>query len=282
MTNYLNSSMTLGALSALVLREYKEPVAGSVAMELDAVEDAINAIYLDIFNEPEDDAYLREGNFEFPTIADGTLEGALAVGAVTIVLENSDAFPNATRLILINGREFAQYTVNTVATETLSGVTGVQTTHDDGERVRVGYPFSSITDIDEQEINVVYVDGLVYSYKEPSTWLSVADRQYRHYTIYNGYFFFPETSAAQDVQIIYNRALTLMTLTSDVPTLIPNKFREALLVSGAVMRMGVRDDMRSGYDWHEKRYYRELKKFYAAMNNRIKTKGPVVRPSIYD
>lgn len=282
MTNYIDSSMTLGDLSALVLREYKEPVAGSTAMELDAVEDAINAVYLDVFNEPEDDAYLREANFEFPTIADGTLDGALAVGAVTIVLENSDAFPNATRLILINNREFAQYTTNTVATETLSVVTGVQTTHDDGERVRVGYPLSGITDIDEQEINAVYVDGLIYGFKQPATWLSISDRQYRHYTIYNGYFFFPETSAAQDVQIIYNRALTLMTQTSDVPTLIPNKFREALLVSGAIMRMGVRDDMRNGYQWHETRYYRELKKFYSAMNNRIKTKGPIMRPTVYD
>ncbi len=282
MVNYINLDMTFTQLCSAVLTEYKEPVAGSNAIPLDVVEDAINSVYMDIFNEPEDDAYLREANFEFPTVADGTLDGDLAVGAVTIVLENSDDFPNATRKILINNREFAQYTTNTVGTETLSVVTGVETTHDDGEKVRLGYPLSSITDLDEQEINAVYVDGLLYKFKQPAVWLNVGGIQSMTYTIFDGYFFFPETSAAQDVQIIYNKELTLMTATGDKPSLIPGKFREALLVSGAVTRIGVRDDMRTGFDWHQARYQRELKKFYAFANNRIKTKGAIMRPSVYD
>lgn len=282
MVNYINLDMTFTQICSAVLTEYKEPVAGSNAVPLDVVEDAVNSVYMDIFNEPEDDTYLREANYEFPTIADGTLDGALAVGATTIVLESSDNFPNATRKILINSREFAQYTGNTVATETLTGVTGIETTHDDGETVQVGYPLSSITDIDEQEINAVYVDGIKHEFKEPSVWLNVAGYQYGYYTIFDGYFFFPQTSSAQDVQVIYNKKLTLMTATSDKPTLIPGKFREALLVSGAISRIGVRDDMRTGWDVHQARYMRELKKFYAGLNNRIKSKGPLMRPSVYD
>ena len=273
--------MTFTQICSAVLTEYKEPVAGSNAIPLDVVEDAVNSVYMDIFNEPEDDAYLREANFEFATVADATTNGALVVGDTTITLEDSSDFPNATRKILIDSKDWAQYTTNDLVTD-LTVVTGIQHAHADGVKVRLGYPLSSITDIDEQEINAVYIDGLLYKFKQPAVWLNVADSQYRNYTIFDGYFFFPETSAAQKVGIIYNKELTLMTATGDKPSLIPGKFREALLVSGAIMRIGVRDDMRSGFEWHEKRYYRELKKFYSFANNRIKTKGPIMRPSIYD
>jgi len=281
MTNYINLDMTLTQICSAVLNEYKEPVTGSNAVPLDTVEDAVNSVYMDVFNEPEDDSYLRESNYEFPTVADGTLDGALAIGAITIVMEDASGFPNAARKVLINSREFAAYTASDLVT-TLSGVTGVQTTHEDGEKVQLGYPLASITDIDEEEINAVYVDGTKYDFKDPSVWLSVSGAQYGYYTIFDGYFFFPQTSQAQDVQIIYNKKLTLMTDGTHKPSLIPGKFREALLVSGAIMRIGVRDDMRTGYQWHEGRYYRELKKFYAMANNRIKTKGPSRRPSVYD
>ena len=281
MTNYITLDMTFTQICSAVLTEYKEPITGSNAVPLDVVEDAVNSVYMDVFNEAEDDSYLREANYEFATVADGALDGALAVGDTSIVLEDSSDFPSATRKILINGREFAQYTTNDLST-TLSGVTGIGTTHADAEKVQLGYPLSSITDIDEQEINAVFVDGTKYDFKEPSVWLNVPGYQYGYYTIFDGYFFFPETSSAQDVQMIYNKKLTLMTATTDKPSLIPGKFREALLVSGAIMRIGVRDDMRTGYSWHEGRYYRELKKFYAFANNRIKTKGPLRRPCVYD
>lgn len=281
MTKYINLDMNLGEITSAVLNEYKEPVTGSAAVPLDTVVDAVNSTYMDVFNESEDDAYLREANFEFPTVADGVLDGDLAIGAVSITLENSSGFPDATRKMLIGGTDFADYTGNDLAT-TLSGVTGVQLTHDSGQRVRLGYPLSNITDIDEQEINAVYVDGLKFSFKEPSTWLNVEDFQYRFFTIFDEYFFLPQTTQAQPVQIIYNKQLTLMDLTTDKPTLIPGKFREALLVSGAVTRIGVRDDMRTGFEWHQERHRREVKKFYAFANNRVKTKGPNRRPSVYD
>lgn len=281
MVNYINLDMTFTQICSAVLTEYKEPVAGSTPVPLDVVEDAVNSVYMDIFNEAEDDTYLREANYELTTVPDGTTDGATAVGAANIVLEDSSSFPNATRKVLIDSKDFATYTSNDLAT-TLGGVTGVQHSHADGVKVQLGYPLSSITDIDEQEINAVYVDELLYKFYQPAVWLNTADSQYRRYTIYDGYFFFPETSAAQKVTILYNKQLTLMTAAADKPTLIPGKFREALLVSGAVMRIGVRDDMRTGFDWHQQRYYRELKKFYASGNNRIKTKGPIMRPSVYD
>lgn len=273
--------MTFTQICSAVLTEYKEPVTGSNAVPLDVVEDAVNSVYMDVFNEPEDDSYLREANFEFATVADGTLNGPLAVGAVTITLEDASGFPNATRKIFINSREFATYGASDLST-TLSTVTGVQTTHEDGEKVQLGYPLSSITDIDEQEINSVKVDGTTHKFKDPSVWVGVTGFQYGFYTIFDGYFFFPQTAQAQDVQMIYNKKLTLMSSSGDKPSLIPGKFREALLVSGAITRIGVRDDMRTGYEWHQQRYYRELKKFYAFANNRVKTKGPIMCPSIYD
>jgi hypothetical protein len=279
MTTYINLDMTFTQICSAVLTEYKEPIAGSSAVPLDVVKDAVNSVYMDIFNEPEDDTYLRESNFEFAITPDSTLNGGLAVGATSIVLQSAVNFPNATRKILINSREFATYGVSDLTT-TLSSVTEVQTTHEDGEGVQLGYPLSSITDIDEQEINMVKVDGMHYEFKQPSVWLNRP--QYGFYTIFDGYFFFPETAQAQNVQMIYNKKLTLMVTDGSKPSLIPGKFREALLVSGAITRIGVRDDMRTGFEWHQARYYRELKKFYAFANNRIKTKGPLRRPSVYD
>jgi len=282
MANYVNSDMTFGDLCSLVLREYKEPVTGSTAVSLDLVEDMVNTTYYDIFNEPADASYLREANYEFATIPDAYVgSGGIAVGATSIVLQDSSNLPNAERKVLINGREFATYTSNDLAT-TLSGVTGVQTAHSEGESVQVGYPLSDITDIDEQEINSVRVDGVEYKFKDPSVWLNVSSYQYQHYTIFDGYMFFPRTSAAQYVQMIYDKKVTLMANTTDKPTLIPNKYRVPLLVSGAVAKIGVRDDMRTGWDYHKNEFNTTIKKFYATGNNRIKTKTPIRRGSVYD
>ena len=281
MATYISLDMDFTALCSLVLNEYKEPVTGSSAVSLDTVKDAINSVYMDVFNEPEDDAYLREGNYEFPIFPDGVLATALSIGDTSIVLESAVNFANSARGLLIEDTDIAAYTGSDLTT-TLTGVTGVQAAHDAGVSVRQGYPLSVITDLDEQEINVVKVDGITYGFVQPSLWFNSYGSQYNTYTIYNGNLYFPKTTALQSGSMIYNKELTLMTNTTDKPALIPGKFREALLVSGAVMRIGVRDDMRTGYEWHEGRYRRELKKFYAFANNRIKTKGPIIRPSVYD
>lgn len=281
MTQYVTADMDLEDIASLVLDEFKEPVTGSNAMPLDRVYDKINAAYFDIYNEAEDDSYMREGDYTFMTVADGKLDGALAAGDTTITLEDSSGFPNATRSVLIDNKDWAQYTTNDLATD-LTGVTGIDVAHVDGKTVRLGYPISSITDMDEQEVGGIFIEGLLYEYQEPALWLNVTFADYRHFTIFEDNIYLPETSAAQIATMIYNKKVVPLTVTTAKPTLIPPKFREALLVSGGVMKLGARDEMRTGFDWHEARYHRELKKFYAWANNRVKSKGPRTRPSIYD
>lgn len=275
--------MTLGDMAAAVLNEYKEPVAGSSAMSLDSVYDALNWTYLDVFNEPTDNTYLREADYTFPTVPDQQTNGAIVAGATSIVLENSDAFPNATRNILLDEKDWATYGVNTVATETLSTVTGVSVDHASGTWVQLGYPLSSISDIDEHEIRSVTVDGIKYDKVTATQWLDVSQNRYRKYTIFKEYMYFPRNTAITEVTVLYNRKITTMTTpATDKPTLIPGKFRPSVLVYGAILKMGIRDDMRTGWEWYEKQHELGKRKFFARGNNEVKSEGPITRPSIYD
>jgi hypothetical protein len=280
MVQYVNLDMTLGEIASAVLNEYKEPVTGSSAMPLDTVYDKINEVYLDIFNEPADDSYLRESDFTFTCASDTTLNGAVSAGASSITLTDASEFPNTARTILIGGKDFATYTGSNLTT-TLSGVSGVDVNHIDGSVVQLGYSLSAITDIDEQLINAVIVNGVPYAYQQPSVWLNTGNNN-QYFTIFEGVLFLPKGVSSQIITIIYSKKLTMMTTSGSKPTLIPGKYRPGLLVSGAIYKMGVRDEMRTGWEYHNQRYALELKKFYAFANNRIKTKGPIVRPSIYD
>lgn len=282
MTQYINLDMTLGDIASYVLTEYKEPVAGSSAMALDTVYDAINRVYLDIYNDPESQTYFKENEYTFLSVADQTTNGDISAGAASIVLTSSDDFPSATRTILLDGVDFAAYTTNTVGTETLSVVTGVDVAHLSGVSVQLGYPLSSITDIDEQQINSIKVNGIQHTFEEPDLFFNKQLSHVRTFTIYEGNLWLPAGTPASKVTVFYDKVITILTSSSNKPTLIPGKFRPGLLGSGAIMYMGVRDDMRTGFDWHQREFETNKKRFFASGNNRVKTNGPHSRPSIYD
>lgn len=281
MVQYVNLDMTLGEIAASVLNEYKEPVAGSSAMSLHTVYDKINEVYLDIYNRPEDDAYLREASYTFSVVPERKLASNLSVGAIEAVLDSSVGFPNAARTVLVDRKDFVQYTTNDLTT-TLSGVTGVDVDHLAGAPVQLGYPISQITDIDEQELNVLFVNGIKRKFLEPSVWLGTPHYLMNTFTIFNGNIFLDGGVIGQNAIFVYNKKLTLLTAADQKPTLIPGKFRPGLLVSGAIVRMGVRDEMRTGFEWHQNRFNEQINQFYAFANNRVQSKGPIMRPSIYD
>lgn len=74
----------------------------------------------------------------------------------------------------------------------------------------------------------------------------------------------------------------MLSNTTDKPLFVPGNWRYDLLVSGAIERIGVRDDMRTGWDWHAENYEDKLKAFIAELNNPVKTDSPNRRPSVYD
>lgn len=283
MTQYVNSDMTLGEVASAVLQQYHEPVTGSSAMDIDLVYDTINSVYFELFNEPVDLSYYREKSFTFQSVADTTINqtGGVSPGDTSFVVADSTSFPNATRTILIGNTDFATYTGNTVLTNTLTGVSGIDVAQDEGVSVRLGYPISSISGIDEEQITAVWVNGLRFDYEPPESFLSVDKPHYLKFSILESNLYLPLGTATGIATLTYFQEVVVMDDVGDKPSLIPGKFRYGLLVHGAVTRLGVRDDLRTGYDWHEAQYEKNKKRFFALGNNRVKTKGANMRPSVY-
>ena len=278
MANYVNLDMTFTEICSAVLTEYKEPVAGSSAVPLDFVEDMVNTVYFDIFNKPELRSYRREDEHTFPTFENQLIADAgISIGDITVDLDDSSEWP-ATGTACINKSDFFAYTANDLATE-LSGVTGVQVDHDGGERVELGYDLP--TTIDEQLLKSVAVTGLLYNFIPPSQYFTVMGVYGRTYTILEKKFY-SSISTASTVNMIFEAKLTALSAVGDKPAMLDGKWRPSLLVSGVIQRIGVRDDMRTGWDWHANNYETKLKQFIAEQNNPIRSEHPSRRPSIYD
>lgn len=270
--------MTLGDICNAVLTEYKEPITGSNAVPLDYVEDMVNTVYFDIFNRPELQSYKRETDYTFMSKAEQLVgAGGVLSGAVSLLLDDSSLWP-ATGTACINNRDFFAYTAN--AANTLTGVTGIQADHDEGDRVELSYALP--TDIDAQLLrNPLYVEGAEYTYLPPSQYFQ-ADRHSLCFTVFKGRLYVSATDI-QTFTLFYEATLTAMsTPATDKPTMIEGKWRPGLLVSGVVQRIGVRDDMRTGWDWHAQKYENDLKMFIAHQNNPVRSEHPSRRPSVYD
>lgn len=276
--------MALSDIASAVLQEYHEPVTGSTEMPLDLVYDKINIIYLELFNSPIDLSYYRESRFTFITIQDQTLFADSVVGATSVQITDSTTWPNATRSILLSDREFDIYTANTVAAPgTLSGLTALAAPHTAGDPVRISYPLSNISDIDEQELNRLFVDGIPYDFEKPEIFFTVTQSHAFRFTVFQSNLWLPTSVGdSRDATLIYQKKVVPMTDVAAKPTLIPPKWRPGLLVSGAISRLGVRDEMRTGWDWHQAKYQETTKMFYALGNNRIKSGAPILRPSMFD
>ena len=269
--------MTLGDLTNAVFTEYKTPVAGTSALSIDYVEDIINAVYFGVFNSPELRSYSKKAEKTFQTKANQKLGADLLASAVTVVLDDSSDWP-ATGTVCIDKKDFFAYTANDLVL-TLSGVTGVDVDHDEGDAVELSYAAPS--DIDEQQNIELHSGANVYTYTDPEKYFTPSSYDYRSFTIYKTRLYAP-IADSQIATLFYNTKLTaLATPATDKPTLIPGRHRYDLLVSGAVERIGVRDDMRTGWDWHAENFKKAKKLFIAEMNNPARSLNSN-RPSKYD
>lgn len=275
MANYINMDMTLGDLTNYILTEYKEPIAGSLEMSVDNVEDKINETYMDIFNSPELVSFDKRSTYSFSVVEDQLLDGDILAGAVTLNLVDASEWPN-TGYACIDGHDFFTYTGK--SSNQLTGVTGLKTNHLSNENVKLGY--SVPADINYGGIENPILTSLVpYTYVEPGSFFN--NTLSFSYTIFKNKIFV-SSSDSRIFSFFYEVLLTALSTTSDKPSLIPGSFRPALLGSGAIAKLGVRDDMRSGWDYHFQRYQVELKKFIAKQNNPVKSRPGATRPTIYD
>jgi hypothetical protein len=275
MSNYVNMDMTLGDLTNYVLTEYKEPITGSLEMTVDNVEDKINEALMDIFNSPELVSFDKKSTHSFTAVADQTLDGDVVVGATTLDLADATDWPN-TGYGCIDGHDFFSYTGK--SSNQLTGVTGIKTEHLGGESLKLGYSLPA--NINYGGVESPVLTSLVpFTYLEPGNFFGQVSSF--SYTIHNQKMFVSSTDD-RIFSFFYEIILTALSTTSDKPSLIPGSFRPALLGSGAIAKLGVRDDMRTGWDYHSQRYQTELKKFIAKQNNPVHSRPGSTRPTIYD
>lgn len=269
------SDQTFSDLYTAVLTELKEPSAGSNAIALATVKDKLNEAYYDVFNEPYDQAYVREKSYEFTTVADTTTTASVAVSAVSITATDSSDFGSSGKFLL-NGTDIVTFSANASNVFT---VTGVSQAHDSGAVIQ--YLYSLPSDIDEQEVMYLNVNGTPYTYVSYTDYFN-RRTQSNVFTIFDSKLYLPQGQAEQRAIMTYMQSLTLMSADADKPTLIPNKWRKPLLVYGAVAKLGARDDLRTGWDWYEQKYREAVIKFYAEANNRIRSKNRRNHGSVYD
>jgi hypothetical protein len=276
MSNYVNMDMTLGDLTSYVLSEYKEPIAGSLEMPVDMVEDKINEVYMDIFNSPELLSVSKKATHSFTAVEDQLLDGDVAIGSVTLDLVDATNFP-VSGYGCIDGHDF--FTYSGKSSNQLTGVTGIKTAHISGESVKLGYAMPTGMNFGGMD-NPILTSNVPFSFIDSNLFFNQISGIH-FYTFFNNYIFVSSTDS-RIFSFLYEVVLTLLSTTTDKPTLIPGSFRPGLLGSGAVAKLGVRDDMRTGWDYHATRYLTELKKFIAKQNNPVKSRSGSTRPTIYD
>ena len=128
--------------------------------------------YVELLANRAEDTILRENKWWFlktkslfKTALNTTLDGAVATTDVTIDLEDTTGYP-AAGAIYVNG-DIISYT--SIIANQLQGVTGIDITHDDGEKAEVMYAFPSdfshaprmiVTASGEKPIRYIQVDEL--------------------------------------------------------------------------------------------------------------------------
>mgnify|MGYP001607605137 CR=1 FL=1 len=172
--------------------------------------------------------------------------------------------------------DIVTYTANAANVFT---VTGVSQAHDSG--VTIQYVYSLPSDIDEQEITYLNVNGTQYTYVSYTDYLN-SRTQSNVFTIFDSRLFLPQGQAKQIAIMTYMQSITVLSGDTDKPTLIPNKWRKPLLIYGAVAKLAARDDLRTGWDWYEQKYKEAVIKFYAEANNRVRSKNRKNQGSVYD
>ena len=277
MANYVNADMTFTDICSAILQEYKEPITGSNAVPLDYVEDMVNVVYFDVFNRPQLRAYNKEGDHPFAIKANQKLGEDVTVGEAAIDLDDSSLWP-ATGRFCVNNQDFIDFTANDLVL-TLTCTTGtVKLTHSSGETCELAYSLPS--DIDNQKAIGLAVGGTPYSFKRPDLYFNDYEPTYNNFTILESYLYVSSGVAANCLMTYYKK-ITALSATTDKPAFILGNWRYDLLVSGTIERIGIRDDMRTGWDWHSANYKEKLKMFIAELNNPVRS-NTSRRPTVWD
>ena len=272
------TALTLAELKVKILRQLKEDTTGSAAFPDELLEDTINEIYEESFNQPNKQIKIRTTELEFITAIDNTLNGALAIGDTSIVLNtDSSVLPSTGRILIEN--EFIDYTANDDVYTLTCAAGAILQTHDDGKTVRPCYALPSA--MDEERVQYINVNGLQYDIVDIAEMLDTYKSNYRHFAIHEDYLLLPENSSVLGATMFYTPVLTRMDTGTDIPTLIPNNFRVPLLVNGSVGKLMLLDSQR-GWEVYTEKFNRALKMFYAGYGRQSDMRNKRTSKSIYD
>lgn len=283
MTNYFSSDISFVNLVGVVLQQLHEPSTGSEAVPTDLVEDTINEVYAEVFNDGRIKQSSRENSITFGLADDTTLNGALSAGASSITLNDSSTWQSSGAVLLQS--DIAAYTTN--AANVLGTVTGVDIAHQDGEIARQLYLLSTIaSDIDAEQIQYIDINGIPQAYMGYENLINNINYVPNSYSVFKGYLMFSRTSVGASgtqgkVMMIYSQKVTPLSADADKPTLIQNQYRIPLLAYGACMKIAASDSMRTTWDWWKAEYERALSQYIMFRNRRVIDRNNKIRPSIY-
>jgi len=285
-TSYFGSDIDFQALQNLTLRELREPEStGSEAVPVELVKDTINMVYAEAFNDQRMKQSARENDISFNLANDTILDADAAVGATSLILQDSSSFRTSAKVLLLS--EIATYTGNN-GTTTLTGVSGIDIIHYSGEVVRQLYPLSSIaSDIESESIQYLDVNGIPQQFMAYENLITAINFYPNSYSIYKGNLIFSRqstiggTQVVADVLMIYTQKVTPLSADTDKPSLIPNSWRIPILVYGAAMKIAASDAYRTSWDWWESKYKEALSQYIAFKNTRVKDVNNKRRPSVY-
>ena len=282
------TNLTAEDLEIKILRQLKENTSGSEAFPSALIYDTMNEIYEEVFNQPNKQVNVRTDEYEFETVEDTTLDGAIAPGDTSIVLDDSSSFPSSGRILIDN--EFIDYSANDGATTLTCGASDISNNHTDGETVRCCYALPS--EIDQEKAQDLNINGLPYVIRDVAEMLDENRDHYREYAIFEDYIVIPQGMDSYGAIFIYTPAMTRMTTGTDIPSLIPNNMRVALIVNGSVGKLMILD-MQNGADYYYRppqnprdkgggQFYDALRKFYATYGRQTDLRNKRTKGSIYD
>lgn len=281
------TALTLVELeNKIVVKRLKE-VVNCDAFPTTTVNDVINEVYEEVFNQPNKQVKIRKSEHNFSVYPDTTLDGAILSGALSITLADATDFPNSGTILIEN--EFIPYTAKAGNVLT-TAASAISVGHADGKTVRPCYPLPAT--IDNEKAQNLNVDGLPYDPASVEDMMDTFKSHTRQFAIFNGFIILPENSSDLLAQFMFTPKLVRMSSSTDEPTLIPNSFRVSLLVNGAVGKLMLLDGQ-SGWE----KYYRPpenqndkgggmffdaLRKFYATYGRQMDSSNRRTTKSIYD
>jgi len=285
------TNLTASELEIKILRQLKEVAVSpstSEAFPSALIYDTMNEIYEEVFNQPNKQVNVRTDEYDFQTVVDTTLDGDLTAGDVSIVLADSSNLPASGRILVEN--EFIDYTDNDLATTLTCSASAVSLDHASGKTARTCYALPS--EIDKEKVQHLNIDGLPYDIRDIVYLMNDNKDDYRLYAIFDGYIVLPKGIDSLGALFIYTPAQTRMESGTDIPNLIPNSMRVALIVNGATGKLMILD-MQSGADYYYRppqnprdkgggQFYDALRKFYATYGRQSDIRAKRTKGTIYD